>query len=105
MADRKIFTEKDILPSGVASWLLRAKANNGFRSPHFWIIAGFFAVLAYIYYFVLTSFQDVYIIVFLYPLVYAAIVFRMKGVAVSAVVLRYFLTDHLLQLFDVLRRP
>jgi signal transduction histidine kinase len=91
---RDLVTGKGGLPSGFTRWLLRAKAKNGFSSPHFWIIAAFFTVLAYIYYAVLTDFHDVYIIIFLYPLVYAAIVYRMKGVVAGTVILLAILFPH-----------
>jgi signal transduction histidine kinase len=84
---RDLVTGREGLPSGFTWWLLRAKARNGFRSPHFWIIAVFFIILTYVYYGVLTEYHDIYIIIYLYPQVYAAVVYRMKGVIVSAVVL------------------
>jgi signal transduction histidine kinase len=78
--------EKDGEPSGFIRNLLGYKAANGVRSRHFWIIAGLFIVFAFLYYSVLTAYQDVYVIIFFYPLVYAAIVFRLRGVFVSSLV-------------------
>ncbi|HUT68012.1 MAG TPA: ATP-binding protein [Dehalococcoidales bacterium] len=72
--------------AGVTGRLLQAKARTVFRGPHFWIIAGLFIVFSYVYYGVLTSFQDVYVIIFFYPLIYAAIVYRVRGVVISGLV-------------------
>lgn len=83
--DREGFKEKDILPSGVTRRLLDAKATGGFRSPHAWIIAGIFAVFTFIYYGVLKSHHDIYVIIFFYPMISAAIVYRMRGVVVSGI--------------------
>jgi signal transduction histidine kinase len=70
---------------GANSWLLRAKATS-VRSPHIWIIAALFAVFTYIYYGVLSDFHDIYIILFFYPLIYAAVVYRLRGVVISGLV-------------------
>jgi two-component system NtrC family sensor kinase len=64
-------------------WLLQAKVNAGIRSPHIWIIVGLFAILTYVYYGVLTAYQDVYVIIFFYPLIYAAFVYRLRGVIIG----------------------
>jgi signal transduction histidine kinase len=85
ITDRQEFTEKDILSSGVTRRLLEAKAPGGLRSPHAWIIAGIFIVFTYIYYGVLKSYHDIYVIIFFYPMISAAIVYRLKGVLVSGI--------------------
>jgi two-component system NtrC family sensor kinase len=64
-------------------WLLQAKVKAGIRSPHIWIIVGLFAILTYVYYGVLTAYQDVYVIIFFYPLIYAAFVYRLRGVIIG----------------------
>jgi signal transduction histidine kinase len=74
------------LSSGLTLQLLRAKAKTGFRSPHFWIIIGLFIVFTFVYYYLLESYKDIYIIIFFYPLIYAAIVYRIRGVVVTGVV-------------------
>jgi signal transduction histidine kinase len=79
-------TQKGGEPTGFIRQLLGLKATSGFRSKHFWIIAGLFIIFAFSYYGVLADYQDVYVIIFFYPLVYAAIVFRLRGVFVSSVV-------------------
>jgi signal transduction histidine kinase len=78
--------EKSGEPAAFVRRLLGYKAASGIRSKHFWIIAGLFIVFAFSYYGVLADYQDVYVIIFFYPLVYAAIVFRLRGVFVSSVV-------------------
>jgi signal transduction histidine kinase len=67
-------------------WLLQARVKTGVRSPHVWIIIGLFAVFTYIYYGVMTSYQDIYVIIFFYPLIYAALVYRLRGVILSGLV-------------------
>jgi signal transduction histidine kinase len=78
--------EKEILPPGLTRLLLNAKATRGFRSPQAWIIAGIFAVFTYIYYGILKSYQDIYVIIFFYPMISAAIVYRMRGAIISGIV-------------------
>jgi signal transduction histidine kinase len=72
--------------SGAADWLLQPKNKRGVRSPHIWIIIGLFAVFTYIYYGVMTAYHDVYVIIFFYPFIYAAFVYRMRGVIISGLV-------------------
>jgi len=78
--------EKDGEPAGFIRSLLGYKASGGMRSRHFWIIAGLFIVFAFVYYSVLSAYQDVYVIIFFYPLVYAAVVYRLRGVFVSSII-------------------
>src|SRR4030042_415972 len=79
--------EKNNPTDGITIWLLRVKAKTGIRNPHFWIITGLFILFSGIYYGVLDTFQDIYVIIFFYPLIYAAIVYRLRGVIVSGIVL------------------
>src|SRR4030043_1821894 len=79
--------DKNNPTDGITIWLLRVKAKTGICNPHFWIIAGLFIVFSGIYYGVLDTFQDIYVIIFFYPLIYAAIVYRLRGVIVSGIVL------------------
>lgn len=72
--------------SRVIHWLLQARVAGGVRSPHIWIISILMALFAYIYYGVLTTFHDVYVVLFFYPLMYAAIAYRLRGVLVSGLV-------------------
>src|SRR4030042_4859043 len=72
--------------SGVTGWLLQPKTKTGLRSPHIWIIIGLFVVFTYIYYGILTAYHDVYVVIFFYPLIYAAFVYRLRGVIVSGLV-------------------
>jgi len=70
----------------IIEWLLKAKAETGLRHPHIWVILGLTALLTYIYYAVLTAFHDVYVLLFFYPLIYAAIVYRLRGIMVGGLV-------------------
>jgi len=80
----------------ILQWLLQAKAVRGVRSPHLWIILGLTSVLTYIYYGVLTAFHDVYVVLFFYPLMYTAIVYRWRGVVVGGLVFLGILLPHAL---------
>jgi len=82
--------------------LVRAKATRAILSPHFWIIAALVAGFGYIYYGVLTAFHDVYVILFFYPLIYAAIVYRLRGVTGSRLAFLGILLPHaLLSSYDL----
>jgi signal transduction histidine kinase len=87
---------REIPQPRLIEWLLRAKVTTGIRSPHFWIIAALMVVFGYIYYGVLTAYQDIYVILFFYPLIYAAITYRLRGVLVSGVVFLGILLPHAL---------
>ena len=78
----------------IIKWLLQAKASVGIRSPHFWIIFALIACFAYIYYGVLTAFHDIYVTLFFYPLMYGAIVYRLRGVIISGLVFLSILVPH-----------
>lgn len=80
LPNRERLQQKESPQLRLIEWLLRAKAARGFRKPHFWIILSLTVVLTYIYYGVLTAFHDVYVVLFFYPLMYAAIVYRWRGV-------------------------
>ncbi|MDD5189876.1 MAG: ATP-binding protein [Dehalococcoidales bacterium] len=67
----------------VMEWLMRSKATGGWRSYHLWIITAIFALLAYIFYFVLNAYHDIYIIIFFYPMMYASISYRLKGAVIG----------------------
>ncbi len=83
---KKRFLPEKGISSGLTLQLLRAKAKTGFRNPHFWIIIGVFIAFTWVYYALLESYKDIYIIIFFYPLMYAAIVYRIRGVIISGVV-------------------
>ncbi len=74
------------MPTGLILQLLRTKANTGFRNPHFWIIIGMFIAFTWVYYSLIESYKDIYIIIFFYPLIYAAIAYRIRGVIISGIV-------------------
>ncbi|MFC2070597.1 sensor histidine kinase [Chloroflexota bacterium] len=79
-----------------ARWLVRIKAVGGFRCIHFWIILVLLAVLTYIYYAVLTGFHDIYLIIFFYPLIYTALVYRLRGVVIGGLAVLGILLLHTL---------
>jgi signal transduction histidine kinase len=88
------------LSSGVARWLLQPRTKRGIRGPHIWIILVLFAVFTYIYYGVMTTYHDVYVVIFFYPFIYAAFVYRMRGVIISGLVFLGILLPHALILHD-----
>ncbi len=84
-----------------ARWLLSIKTTSGIRNKHFFIIAAIFIVFAYIYYNVLSSYHDLYIILFFYPLIYSSLVFRLRGVIISGILFIGILIPHtVLLLYD-----
>ncbi len=85
--------EESLLPA-MMEWLLRVKATPGFRSPHLWIIAGLFSVLGYIYYNLVPSLHDVYVILFFYPLIYAAVAYRLHGAIISGIIFLAIVLPH-----------
>lgn len=70
----------------VLNWLVKARSTGGTRSPHLWIMLAVTIAFTYVYYFVLTSFHDIYVIIVFYPFIYAAIIYRLRGVLVSGIV-------------------
>lgn len=74
--------------------LLNWKAKNGLRSPHFWIIVIVMLGFGYIYYNVLKSYHDLYIILFFYPMMYAAITYRLRGVLISGIAFLAIVLPH-----------
>jgi signal transduction histidine kinase len=74
--------------------LLNWKAKNGIRSPHLWIIVIVMLLFGYIYYNVLKSYHDLYIILFFYPLMYAALTYRLRGVLISGVAFLAIVIPH-----------
>jgi signal transduction histidine kinase len=75
-------------------YLLKTKTTAGVKNIHFWIILAITAVFGYIYYGVLTDLYDIYVILFFYPLLYASIIFRLRGVIVSGLVFLCILLPH-----------
>ena len=70
----------------VIELLLKSKSTTGIKNIHFWIILSITAIFTYIYYGVLTGLHDIYLILFFYPLLYASIIYRLRGVIVSGIV-------------------
>lgn len=63
----------------IIEWLTSLKAVNGIRSIHFLIIWLMVALFIYMTYFFYENFYDVYVIFLFPPLIYAAVVYRLKG--------------------------
>jgi signal transduction histidine kinase len=85
----------------IIRWLLRTKVTTGFRSVHFWLITGFFALWTYLYYYwVATSIRDIWIFAFFQPLIYAASVYRLRGVMVSGAVFLGIMAPNIIQVFN-----
>lgn len=84
----------------VTDWLLRCKVTTGVRSRHFVIITVLFAVFTYVYYGILDSYHDIYVIIFFYPLIYAAVVYRTRGVVISGLVFLAIMLPHALVLAE-----
>ncbi|UCD54127.1 MAG: hypothetical protein JSU76_00025 [Dehalococcoidia bacterium] len=75
----------------IFNWLPRSQVSRGMRSPHFWITAALIAVLTLVYYagytplaqlgsFFTDAFpHDLHRTLFLIPISYAAITFRVRG--------------------------
>lgn len=78
----------------VIEFLLKSKSTTGIKNVHFWIILAVTAVFTYIYYGVLTGLHDIYVILFFYPLLYASIIYRLRGVMVSGIVFLCILLPH-----------
>lgn len=74
--------------------LLNMKAKGGIRNPSFWIIVIVMLAFGYIYYNVLQSYHDLYIILFFYPMMYAAITYRLRGVLISGVAFLAIVLPH-----------
>ncbi len=62
--------------------VLKARAKGVFNSPHFWILVCSTLLLAYIYYGILTLYHDIYVVLFFFPMVYAAVTYRLRGVLI-----------------------
>lgn len=82
---------KDSIAMKTIKWLPENQVPRGVRSPHFWIIAALMAVLALVYYaeytplaqfggFFTDAFpHDLHRTLFLIPVIYAALTFRVRG--------------------------
>lgn len=78
----------------VIEFLLKSKSTTGVKNIHFWIILTITAGFSYIYYGVLAGLHDIYVILFFYPLLYASIIFRLRGVMISGLVFLCILLPH-----------
>jgi signal transduction histidine kinase len=85
----------------VLIWLVKGKSTSGIKSPHLWILVVFTIVFTYFYYFVLSPFQDIYVIIVFYPLIYAAIIYRLRGVLVSGIVFFLIVVPQAIMINDI----
>lgn len=85
---------KGSAPLRIVELLVQARTKVSVRSHHLWIIAGLMAVLGYAYYDIVPAHHDVYVVLFFYPLMYAAIVFRLPGVVSAWLVSMVILAPH-----------
>jgi signal transduction histidine kinase len=79
-------------------WLAQAKARHGLMSLHSLIILALLAAFIYFTLVVFPTFYDVYIIFLFVPLIYAAVVFRLRGAIVGSIVFVAVLVPHSLPL-------
>jgi signal transduction histidine kinase len=82
---------KDSVAIKITEWLPESQVSRGVRSPHFWIIAGLMTVVTLVYYaghtplaqfggFFTDAFpHDLHRTLFLIPVIYAALTFRVRG--------------------------
>ena len=89
---------KESIVTKAAGWLSQGDATRGVRSPHFWIITVLMIVCASIYYVeqtplinippfnysFFTSIHDLHRTLFFIPIVYAALVFRVRGSLIAS---------------------
>jgi signal transduction histidine kinase len=90
---------KDSITMKTIEWLPENQVSRGVRSPHLWIIAALMAVLTLIYYaghtplahlgsFFTDAFpHDLHRTLFLIPVIYAALTFRVRGALGASLVL------------------
>ena len=79
-------------------WLIRAKARRGLGAPHFWIILVMLAAFIYFTFVVFPTFYDVYIVFLFAPLIYAAVLYRLRGAIVGSIIFVALLVPHALPL-------
>ncbi len=84
--------EKESHPGSIER-LLGARAV-GVWNVHFWIICALTAALGFFYYGVLSDFHDLYVVLFFYPLIYAAIIYRVRGVIFGGIILLGIILPH-----------
>jgi signal transduction histidine kinase len=89
---------KDSIAMKIIKWLPANHVSRGVRSPHFWIIAALMAVLTLVYYagytplaqfgsFFTDAFpHDLHRTLFLIPIIYAALTFRVRGALGASIV-------------------
>jgi signal transduction histidine kinase len=79
-------------------WLIQAKTRHGLMSLHTLIILTLLAAFIYFTSVVFPTFYDVYIIFLFVPLIYAAVVFRLRGAVIGSIIFVAVLVPHSLPL-------
>ena len=88
--------KKSPLQPRIMEWLVRAEATNGIKNPHFWIILILVGLFIFFTYFIYPTFYDVYVIFLFPPLIYASIVYRLRGAIIGSIVFVGILVPHAL---------
>jgi len=91
---------KERIAGKVAEWSPQSDVARGIRSPHFWIITALIAIIVFLYYVeqtplvgvspfdipFFTGVHDLQRTLFLIPVIYAAIIFRVRGSLIASLV-------------------
>jgi signal transduction histidine kinase len=82
----------------VMEWLIRAKGRHGLKTPHFWIVLVMVAAFVYFTLVIFPTFYDVYIIFLFAPLIYATVIYRLRGAVIGSIIFVALLIPHALPL-------
>ena len=81
--------------------LVNLKATNGFKNVHFLLMILMVILFICLAYLVFHNYYDVYVIFLFAPLIYSAIVYRLKGAIIGSIIFISVLVPHVLPLsFD-----
>jgi signal transduction histidine kinase len=94
----KITLKSSLNQSKILEWLVKAKATNGIRSIHFWIVLLMAGTFVFFTYAVYPNFYDVYVIFLFPPLLYAAVIYRLRGATFGSIAFVAILAPHALPL-------
>ena len=96
LAKKGLFQTK--IQAKIVERLVSFKATNGFKNIHFLIISLMTALFIFLAYFVYHNFYDVYVIFLFAPLIYSAIVYRVRGAIIGSCIFVGILVPHVLPL-------
>lgn len=97
-ASKKNELGRTITQGKIIEWLIQLKATKGVKSIHFLIMWLMLALFIFFTYFVYDNFYDVYVIFLFPPLIYAAIVYRLKGAIIGSIIFVALLVPNALPL-------